>query len=367
MIIAMSMLFNYENPDSPPFSTDIIGVLEDFERVKPIQTMYGERNIVKFRITDGRYSHKVSVWGQLAVTITHVHEKIVERPIMAIVTSSKLKIFKSSVQISTLPSSKIYLNLDNDYVNAYKSRLEEEGYKVSENVVGSPTHVPLTPPVIQTITLSELSEKTNTDDLKMMFLCAVTINAVEETGNWWYNSCIDCQSEVFKLDGRFKCLKCPKNLPVPEKRYKIIVLAGDSTEAFNFILYDRPAKRIIGQTVTKMIADNKLNEASSGFPLKIKEITGKEFILKVRISDDNVLLKSKIFDVVDAYDSSYSTPSPTEPTISGFTVSSFAENMVDLSKCDDTPGEMRTDTVRSFAAVVNCLMDWMATCMLGAP
>ncbi|KAK1386125.1 hypothetical protein POM88_023860 [Heracleum sosnowskyi] len=162
------MASNYENPDSPPFSTDIIGVLEDFERVKPIQTMYGERNIVKFRITDGRYSHKVSVWGQLAVTITHVHEKIVERPIMAIVTSSKLKIFKSSVQISTLPSSKIYLNLDNDYVNAYKSRLEEEGYKVSENVVGSPTHVPLTPPVIQTITLSELSEKTNTDDLKML-------------------------------------------------------------------------------------------------------------------------------------------------------------------------------------------------------
>ena len=37
------------------FVLDIIGVLEDFENVKLIQTMFGERNIVKFRITDGRY------------------------------------------------------------------------------------------------------------------------------------------------------------------------------------------------------------------------------------------------------------------------------------------------------------------------
>lgn len=33
---------------------DVIGVVEDFERVKLISTMYGEKEIVKFRITDGR-------------------------------------------------------------------------------------------------------------------------------------------------------------------------------------------------------------------------------------------------------------------------------------------------------------------------
>ncbi|KAK1384319.1 hypothetical protein POM88_022054 [Heracleum sosnowskyi] len=55
----------FENIESPEFSTDIIGVIEDFERVKPINTMFGEKNIVKFRITDGRYSHRVTVWESL--------------------------------------------------------------------------------------------------------------------------------------------------------------------------------------------------------------------------------------------------------------------------------------------------------------
>ena len=34
---------------------DIMGVVEDFENAKPIKTMYDERNIARFRITDGRY------------------------------------------------------------------------------------------------------------------------------------------------------------------------------------------------------------------------------------------------------------------------------------------------------------------------
>lgn len=39
-------------------------------------------------------------------------------------------------------------------------------------------------------------------------------------------------------------------------RYKIVVLAGDETEAYNFVLTDRAARRVIGQTATKLIADN---------------------------------------------------------------------------------------------------------------
>lgn len=39
-------------------------------------------------------------------------------------------------------------------------------------------------------------------------------------------------------------------------RFGIVVIAGDETEAYNFVLMDRAVKRIIGQTATKMIADN---------------------------------------------------------------------------------------------------------------
>lgn len=43
-----------------------------------------------------RYSHKVTVWGELAATTDKMYEeKIEERPIIVIVTGTKLKIFKS--------------------------------------------------------------------------------------------------------------------------------------------------------------------------------------------------------------------------------------------------------------------------------
>lgn len=34
------------------------------------------------------------------------------------------------------------------------------------------------------------------------------------------------------------------------------MLAADDSEAYNFVLLDRAVKRLIGQTATKMIADN---------------------------------------------------------------------------------------------------------------
>ncbi|KAK1395936.1 hypothetical protein POM88_005799 [Heracleum sosnowskyi] len=159
----------YVDDDKPDYSTDIIGVLEDFENEKKIPTMYGENNIAKFRITDGRHSHKVSIWGQLAITTDSNYKEITkEQPIIVIVTSTKLRKFRNSVQISTMPFSKIYLNLENDVVSAMRQRLDEEGYVASEKALGSPS-LAITEsssalaPVIETLTLKQLSERTSTE------------------------------------------------------------------------------------------------------------------------------------------------------------------------------------------------------------
>ncbi|KAL8109064.1 hypothetical protein AgCh_025237 [Apium graveolens] len=51
-----------------------------------------------------------------------VYDNISDHPIVVIVTSAKLKIFKNSVQVTTLSSSKIYLNLHSDIVDAMRLR-----------------------------------------------------------------------------------------------------------------------------------------------------------------------------------------------------------------------------------------------------
>ncbi|KAL8109065.1 hypothetical protein AgCh_025238 [Apium graveolens] len=174
-------------------------------------------------------------------------------------------------------------------------RLEEEGYKPAKVSDSSPILTSAT--VAVTITLKELSEKTEVDDLKKSFQSAVKITAIEDNGSWWYLSCT-CQHEVVKVENMFKCPKENKLIPVVEKRFKIAVLDGDATGAFNFVLHDSAVKRIVGQTTMKMIFNNPTLDESTGYPAKIKEIFGQELIFNVQISDDNVNLKSKIFEVL---------------------------------------------------------------------
>ncbi|KAK1395127.1 hypothetical protein POM88_014183 [Heracleum sosnowskyi] len=49
---------NHVPPLYPDYATDIIGVVENFEKLSPIPTKYGQRNIVKFRICDGRLAQQ---------------------------------------------------------------------------------------------------------------------------------------------------------------------------------------------------------------------------------------------------------------------------------------------------------------------
>ncbi|KAL1815491.1 hypothetical protein ACET3Z_018065 [Daucus carota] len=94
-----------------------------------------------------------------------------------------------SVQIATLPSSKLYLNLENDSVLAMRQRLIEEGYTPTEHVIASEIADVTT--VIEKVTLKTLSEVSNEADIK---------------------------GDVDKIDGKFKCIKCPKIFPIDEKR-----------------------------------------------------------------------------------------------------------------------------------------------------
>ncbi|XP_074327620.1 replication factor A protein 1-like [Apium graveolens] len=338
----------YEKPDSPDYSTDVIGVLVDFEHVWKIKTMYGLKDICKFRITDERDSHKVTVWGNLAVT-TDARVKEVKAGFKDGEEEPIIVIASGSVQISTLPASKIYINLDHDFFFAVSQRLREEGYVPSDKTTSSPTttYVKEVVSVIETVTLKELSEKTSTDFLKMSFMCKVKVKSVEESDNWWHGSCNknDCHEEVIKFEGKYRCARCKKNYPVPQKRFKIVFLAEDDTEAFNFVLYDRAVKRLLGKTVTNLMAEGYNDPAS--YPPPLKQIAGREITVKVEFTDDNILVNSTVYYVVDAYECSVSTSPVLEDIDTGTSVSNYTNISVpSLSDGAGTPGSALSTSKR---------------------
>ncbi|XP_074378442.1 uncharacterized protein LOC141719979 [Apium graveolens] len=244
------------------------------------------------------HSAKATVWANLAVVMeAHYNEISKDEPIIVILTTTKLKIFHTSVQISTVPASKIYLNLDFDVVHEMRQRLREEGYVPSDIPMSSTSlsevsHTPL----IKTITLKEFSEKTVIIYLKMNFLCKVKVKNVEENNGWWYLSCSKnvCFGEVTKL------------------------------EAFNLVLLDRAAKRLAGKTATKLTAEGFADPAT--YPPHIKGFVGKEITVKIELNDDNILLNSTVFYATDAYDSDSASSSTSASTL----------NKTDILKCGDT-------------------------------
>ncbi|XP_074327802.1 uncharacterized protein LOC141665716 [Apium graveolens] len=138
----------------------------------------------------------------------------------------------SSGEVSTLPSSKVFLDLDNIFVIA----MHHSSY----------------------VNIKKYYTKLQSKYMILvlvwkLFFSTVKVQSIEET-DWWYSGCIDCEGEVEKSGTIFKCTLCPKVMLDPEKRYKIVILGEDSTEVLNFILMDRAVKRLMGMTVTKMIA-----------------------------------------------------------------------------------------------------------------
>ncbi|XP_063935177.1 uncharacterized protein LOC135147006 isoform X2 [Daucus carota subsp. sativus] len=183
---------------NPEFAYDVIGAVEEFDKVKRVPTRYGERDQTRFIFTDGR--------------------------------------------------------------------LREEGYKPGK-VYADSTSNASTRIVIEKTSFKQMIEDPGNFRYKRTVMIKFVITKVEEEDNWWFNSCVSCQAEVEKIDKKFKCHECNRSFGYCEKRFRIFVLADDSTLLTNVILLDRVVKRLAGTTVANLLTqikqDNSVTVASA--------------------------------------------------------------------------------------------------------
>ncbi|XP_074342760.1 uncharacterized protein LOC141680431 [Apium graveolens] len=186
----------YQPQQQPEFAIDIIGVIEDFEPLTKLDTKFGMRDIVKFRICDSSNQHKVSVWGDLAVLANNIYTKELQSPVIAIITSTKVTTFMNTVQIGTLPSSKLYLNLDDESVTDMRMRLKEEGYLSKREKYLKAAKSEFVQTFMERMKLKDLNEKLTYDDLKKRIYTTFSVVKVDEDVAWWFYSCNKCQQMV---------------------------------------------------------------------------------------------------------------------------------------------------------------------------
>ncbi|XP_063944906.1 uncharacterized protein LOC135146753 isoform X1 [Daucus carota subsp. sativus] len=330
---------------NPEFAYDVIGAVEEFDKVKRVPTRYGERDQTRFIFTDGRLKFKVTLWGDFASSVSESFKPDLEKPVIGVLTSAKLSTFREEHQIGALPSTKIYFNLPIDSVAEYRERLREEGYKPGK-VYADSTSNASTRIVIEKTSFKQMIEDPGNFRYKRTVMIKFVITKVEEEDNWWFNSCVSCQAEVEKIDKKFKCHECNRSFGYCEKRFRIFVLADDSTLLTNVILLDRVVKRLAGTTVANLLTqikqDNSVTVASAIFG----SIIGKEVIVLLQLTDANVAGDSNLYNVVDLcdsamYEGAMVLASPTQATSS---FSMEGDSVVPGIELFETPGSSHSAT-----------------------
>ncbi|KAL1809544.1 hypothetical protein ACET3Z_026534 [Daucus carota] len=302
---------------NPEFAYDVIGVVEHFK--------------------------KVTLWGDLASSVSESWKPDLEKPVIGILTSAKLSTFREEQQIGALPSTKIYFNLAIDSVSEFRERLIEEGYKAPDEDDEGTSEPPVTT-VIQKASFRDLIENSITYRDKRIVMVKFIINKVEDDDNWWFNSCVSCQAEVEKIDKKFKCPDCKRSFGYSEKRFRIVVLADDSTLVTNVILLDRFVKRVAGTTVANILNDIKKDNSVTVSDTLFKTILGKEVTVLIKLTDANVAGDSNLYNVVDLCDSTTSEVAIVEASPSN-TAGSFTMNGVVAGiELFQTPGSSQSVT-----------------------
>ncbi|XP_017256410.1 replication protein A 70 kDa DNA-binding subunit C [Daucus carota subsp. sativus] len=283
---------------------NVMGMIEEWEPASRVPTRYGERETLRFKLSDGRVVLGVCLWGELAVTVSNEYESEKKKPVVAIIASSKLTTFRQELQIGALPSTRIYLNLNIEAVEVFRKRLEEEGYKSP----AAPIRPTITPPPASPLlmfSLKHLTENLTSFSEKNTVMVTFKISDIEDKENWWYYACQSCHEELEKVDRKYKCTVCPRSFSYGEKRFQLLVLADDNSFASTVVLTDRVVKRLAKTTVTNLMNSSK-EAPNSEMPPVLRNIVGKTVTVKISLSKSNVAGDSNIYKVVDLCEGSVS-------------------------------------------------------------
>ncbi|XP_074358808.1 uncharacterized protein LOC141698091 [Apium graveolens] len=231
----------YGPKENPEFAI----VVEDFIKVSKIPTKFGDRDIVRFKICDASNKHRVDIWGDMAKVVSDQYEEYNhEENVIVILTSANLGTYNDTLQISSLASSKVYFNLDDECELEMRNRLELKGYKLSRDDADNSYALTLASPY-EFINLKKLIDNVAGSVEKKLY-CGFTISKLKEGHPWFSYSCSKYHLEVVEVGNKFKCDKCNRTFPVAEKRFSVKAVVVDQSFSWSILLMDRVVKRLIG-------------------------------------------------------------------------------------------------------------------------
>ncbi|KAK1374595.1 hypothetical protein POM88_030788 [Heracleum sosnowskyi] len=276
------------------YLTDVIGVVEEIELyLNDVRTRLGYMQIqMKFHLTDGRQSVKVTLWDELAELLDVTLKEDLEYPIIIIIGCGRVTEWQNKVEISNVEATTFYINYAHHSVTQMRKMLKQPEfaeYQKSFNM--------RSPPKLYTI---EEIKNLGNDSIET----EVRIEQLTKEETWWYVVCTSCYNVVKKIDKAYNCLKCPRDVPHSHIWYKLLILASDETGTIDILLGNLPSQKWIGKKAQDIVNE----DSEECWPDMLKSIEKKDYTVKLVIKLENIKHKSPIYsakDIIEGHNFEY--------------------------------------------------------------
>ncbi|KAK1404411.1 hypothetical protein POM88_004016 [Heracleum sosnowskyi] len=122
-----NILGAYYDPTKSQYSIDVMGFMDDLQPPRIIGTKYGPKAVVKFSINDGTKTAEVTICPETVPYVISLFQNGLQQPVVVILASVKICCDKRSTGISSLPTTRIYANLNDESVHRFRQGFDDHG------------------------------------------------------------------------------------------------------------------------------------------------------------------------------------------------------------------------------------------------
>ncbi|WOH04110.1 hypothetical protein DCAR_0623516 [Daucus carota subsp. sativus] len=110
----------------PLYATDVVGVLDSLQPIQNTICHGANKQVVRFSITDGRILHLVRFFGPMNQNTAALYDNAHETEVIVILACVRISKRMGKVWITSLPGTKVYINLAYPDVFELRQRLLED-------------------------------------------------------------------------------------------------------------------------------------------------------------------------------------------------------------------------------------------------
>ncbi|KAK1374953.1 hypothetical protein POM88_031146 [Heracleum sosnowskyi] len=207
------------------FLIDVVGMCENSVVTCLVSAEEPSKSRVKFKLSDGRNEAILTFFNEFGKAFERSLKEHTEEHVVIIVASAKVNKYETNQEIywTNYPATRFYINPNHYSVSKIQKSMVVGTEEKEEDAT--------------IFTIKEIKQL-GKDYTQMSILCKVTVKKVDDQCNWFDNFHIKCENEVTIVDGRYLCAHCKRNLPYPDKRFRVCTICADETGVLPIIFPD---------------------------------------------------------------------------------------------------------------------------------